>query len=331
MIRTSDPFRSRSGALLLCLALLAALPAAAQDWTGTGRVQGQVIDESGEPIAGAKVEIFLGAEGRGPEPVETNARGRWAFLGINYGVWSVRITKENYIPSEGNVQVGSQSRGTVRNTLREIPESQRVDPKAVAAKQMLDIGNEHLNAGRYAEARASYEEAMANLDPQYHPMILREVARAHYQEGNVAAAIDTLKQLLETEPENAQALKLVSEMLVAEGREAEAQEYAARLPDDMKLDPDSLANIGIDLYNDGKLGEAAEHFGGLIADYPDYALAYYYRGVAMLGMLGSVTDPDESQQLTGRARADFEKFLELDPESAKAAEAQSFLEYLSGS
>jgi hypothetical protein len=82
--------------LLTCAVLGAALcaPASAQDWKGRGRAQGRVVDEAGEPIAGASVRLYTGLGKSGPAPFLTNKKGSWSHLGLKLGMWTVEITAE---------------------------------------------------------------------------------------------------------------------------------------------------------------------------------------------------------------------------------------------
>jgi len=109
----------------------------------------------------------------------------------------------------------------------------------------------------------------------------------------------------------------VSDLLVAAGRMEEAQPYIALLPEDAKLDPNALANIGIDLYNSNDFAGAIEQFNLILQDQDDYAMGYYYRGLSLL-----------ATQQSADAASDLARFLELAPDHELAGEAQQFLEYL---
>ncbi len=232
---------------VLCLAL--SIPAMAQDWKGRGRAQGLVKDEAGEPIEGAMIRLYTGLGESGPELFPTEANGRWSFLGLKLGFWTVEITAEGKDVSTGTFQVQSQRIETLKTTLYTSEATEVVDEAALAAKEALGRGNDLLAQGQYAEARTEYNAALEGLDPQYHAMILMEIARTYSLAGDTEGTIASLETLLEQEPENENALKLISDLLVAEGRMEEAEPYIALLPEGATLDPDALANIGIDLYN----------------------------------------------------------------------------------
>jgi Carboxypeptidase regulatory-like domain len=78
----------RIGAGAMVLAEAAAL--SAQVWPGgNGRLDGTVVDQNGNPIADATVQLRL--KGQGPD-LETDKKGKWAILGITGGTWNVDVS-----------------------------------------------------------------------------------------------------------------------------------------------------------------------------------------------------------------------------------------------
>jgi tetratricopeptide (TPR) repeat protein len=342
----------RRATLGLVLALLAA-PALAQDWAGRGRLQGQLKDEAGQPVDGARLTFRKGAAGvdaatPGPEPVLSNAKGRWAIGGLGQGVWSVLIEKPGFMPSEGQLSVneyGSAPSAVI--TLKRPSAEATAAAEAQSARGLLEAGNALLAAGKWPQARAEYEKALALLEPPYHPLILRGIAqtyaqeqdypaaiarlqqalsiadeietlhllaRVQHQSGQVQAAIETLKQTLAAQPDDVPTLRLISELLIDAGRQAEAQPYLSRLPAGTAIDPVTLLNSGIRMYNEQKLAEAWATFDQVVTANPQLADGYYYRGLTALG-LGKLAE----------GKADLEKVLALAPDHARAAEVREML------
>lgn len=309
--------------------LLSGLPAAAQSWAGKGRLQGEVTGEDGKPVAGAKVTLRKGdgavdPKADGPKPVMTNDRGKWSMLGLTQGAWGVLIEKEGFQTSEGQVQVNEFGinpairvklvSGAPKAPAGAAPAAPSEGEQALSS---IERGNALLQQEKFAEARAEYEKAIAGLEPVNHPPLLRGIARTYYQEKKADQAIATLKKALEIKPDDVESLRLISNLLVAEGREPEAQAYMARLPQGETVDPATLLNVGIKYYNEGKLQEALAQFDRVAKENPGLADAFYYRGLAQLGLNKSA-----------EAKADFQKVLELDPKHPKAAEVKDFIESL---
>lgn len=181
----------------------------------------------------------------------------------------------------------------------------------------LQMANSYQQEGRYAEAREQYETVLPNLLPEGQAQVLLTIAQGYGMERDNAAAISTLQRAVELAPGNAQVLQLLADLLMREGRDAEAQEYLAQLPADAELPTDMVLNMGIRYYNDGKMSEALDFFERAVAEHPEEPEAYYYRGLTYL-----------SQGRNDEARADFHKLLALDPDSSRKGEVEEFLKFL---
>jgi tetratricopeptide (TPR) repeat protein len=304
---------------LVAVAQMTAAPASPQDWAGRGRLQGVVKNEQGSPLEGAKVSLRQdGQEGQGPEPLLTDKRGKWAYLGLAAGQWSVFIEYEGYVPSEGSVEVSQFGPGqTLGVVLRPIPEEELAKSAAAEALARIEEGNALLEQGDYVAARRAYTEALAGFEQESHPSILTGIARTYYKQGDSEQAIDTLEKALELAPDDEDSLRLIISLLVATDREEEAQTYMERLPEGSSIDPDALLNLGIKAYNDNDLETALGYFDRAVAENLDVADAYYYRGLCLLNM-----------SRNEEAEADFRRLLELAPDHPRAEEVRQFLEYI---
>jgi tetratricopeptide (TPR) repeat protein len=314
--------------LLAALTLAAGVPAQGQAWAGRGRLQGTVKDESGKPVEGAKITLRKGTDRvdpktDGPAPLTTDKNGKWSTLGLAQGPWGILIEKEGFIPSEGQAPVNEFGPSPPINvTLKVIPKEvlQKAEQESAAgqAKAAIERGNALLNEGKYAEARAAYQEGMAKLeDKTVHPAILRAIADTYFRENKIDQAIETLKQALALAPDDVDSLRLITTILVGAGREAEAQVYMAKLPQGTTLDPNTVLNVGIKAFNEGKMDQALAQFDRAVKENPNLADAYYFRALVYL-----------NQGKNAQAKADLQKLLELDPKSKYADDAKAFLKDL---
>jgi tetratricopeptide (TPR) repeat protein len=317
--------------LLATLTLAAGVPVWGQAWAGRGRLQGTVKDESGKPIEGAKITLRKGTDGvkpedDGPAPLKTDKNGKWSTLGLAQGTWGILIEKEGYIPSEGQAPVNEFGPAQPINvTLKLIPKEVQQQAAAASgnakAKAAFEQGNASLAAGKWAQARAQFEEGLGFLeepkDTAVQVSVLRAIADTYNKENNVDQAIATLKQALQIAPDDVASLQLISTLLVNQGKEKEAEAYIAKLPAGTKIDPNSMLNVGIKAFNEGKMDEALAHFDRVVKDNPDFADAYYYRALAFL-----------NQDKKAEAKADLQKLLALDPNNKYAKDAQEMLKDL---
>jgi tetratricopeptide (TPR) repeat protein len=318
---TTRSIRLIGAALLAALTALGAAgsPLLAQEWAGRGRMQGIVTDEQGKPVEKATVTFRRGEAG--PKPIQTDGKGRWAVGGLGQGEWKVLIEKQGYQLSEGTVRVNEYGAAPAIPVVLKKAVAQAPSPEQTKGSEAVGYitkGNELIAAKQYAEARTEYQKALPLLDAETQPPVQRGIAMTLYQEGKVDQAVDTLKTgVLATHPDDPQALQLIVNWLVGAGKEEEAKQYIARLPQGTAIDPSSLLNLGIKAYNDQKLDEAAGHFDRVVKENPQLPDAYYYRGLVYL-----------AQSKTAEAKADFQKVLEIDPKHDKADEVREFLKSL---
>src|SRR5437868_12273234 len=108
------------------------------------------------------------------------------------------------------------------------------------------------------QARASYEEGMAKLegaklDKQEQKdavaatrlSVLQTMAGIDYELGETDKAVGRLKEVLTAKPGDVGVLKLLINILMQAGREADAKAYMAQLPAGEKLDAVTVLNMGI--------------------------------------------------------------------------------------
>jgi hypothetical protein len=314
------PSRIRSIVLLIAVATAVALPLSAQDWKGRGRLTGVVTNDQGQPVEGATVTIKKEGTGDGPDPIATDKKGRWAMGGLATGTWEVTVELPGHVTAAGATKVieGNIPSDPIRIELRPVPKESAEAVEAVkqnATASTIEQGNQLLTAGKYAEARAQYQTALATIeeDAKKAPLLVG-IAQTYAAEGNKAEALKTLEQSLVYKPGDEKTLRTLVDILVAEGREAEAQKYLAQLPAGTTVDPNALLNMGIKKYNDKDVAGALELFDRVVRENPNLPDAYYYRALAYL-----------NQGKTEEAKADFAKLLEIAPGHEMAAEAKEFL------
>ena len=312
-----------AGALLAGFLLATAV--SAQGWAGRGRLSGTVEDLEGNPIEGASVKLTL--DGAGPEEVETNRRGRWVRAGLRSGEWIVLVSKPGFVPTEHAVTLNEYATGGDRPVLEtelELAEAAAAgaaaladDAASQAARALLEQGNGLLAVEDFEGAIAVFSEALPSLPDGAKASVLVIIAQNQVRLERDDEAIANLEKALVLAPENVDALRLISRRLTALGRSEEAQPYLARLPEDLQADPEILLREGVDLYNQNDFEGAVEKLTAAIEGEPEWADAYYYRGLARMA-----ASQNEA------AAADFRKLLELAPDGERAEEAKQFAEYL---
>ena len=312
-----------AGALLAGFLLAAAV--SAQGWAGRGRLSGTVEDPEGNAVEGASIKLTL--DGAGPEDVETNRRGRWVRAGLRSGEWIVLVSKPGFVPTEHTVTLNEYATGGDRPVLKTELEpigagaagtaALADDASAQAARGLLEQGNGLLAVEDFEGALAVFSEALPSLPDGAKASVLVIIAQTQARLERDDEAIANLEKALALAPENVDALRLMSRRLTVLGRSEEAQQYLERLPEDLRADPEILLREGVDLYNRNDFEGAVEKLTAAIEGEPEWADAYYYRGLARMA-----ASQNEA------AAADFRKLLELAPDGERAEEAKQFAEYL---
>lgn len=317
-------YRIRIAALGIAGLLLATL-LSAQGWAGRGRLSGTVEDSEGNAVEGASIKLTL--DGAGPEEVATNRRGRWVRAGLRSGEWIVLVSKPGFVPTEHAVTLNEYATGGDRPVLETELEPVGAaaagaaaltdDAAAQAARGLLEQGNGLLAVEDFEGALAVFSEALPSLPDGAKASVLVIIAQTQVRLERDDEAIANLEKALALAPENVDALRLMSRRLTVLGRSEEAQQYLERLPEDLRADPEILLREGVDLYNQNDFDGAVEKLTAAIEGEPEWADAYYYRGLARMA-----ASQNEA------AAADFRKLLELAPDGERAEEAKQFAEYL---
>jgi Flp pilus assembly protein TadD len=316
-------FLRRYLVLLFVVTICAAVsvPATAQEWSGTGRVAGEVRDGDGQPVAGAKVYYEMPQDRSvGPPPFVTNKKGRYGFLGLRGGRWIVRVEADGFYGWTSPAPVDVYSRGKTDDAeivLERIPEEELIARARYEANEDLREGDKLAKEGDYDGARKEYEKVMAELDESDHPVVLSLIATTYMNEGNYPQAKATLERSLAIDPDHLASLKNMCAIVSSEGKLEEAEALLAKIPADEQVHPSTLMNIGLAHFNRGEMEQAKVYLDRVIRDNPEVADAYHFRGLTNLN-LGNIEG----------ARADFEHVLEVAPDSPRVPEVKEYLSYL---
>lgn len=304
--------------------LLAAAPALlAQEWRGgRARVEGSVKNEKGEPIAGAKVSLRWKGHPEGPD-LTTDKKGKWAILGIVGGSWNIDFEAPGYVSRQISVELKETERSPsidIQLAPAQPPverEELMVGGKRISKEtaEAIEKGNAAMTASSFAEARAQYLKAVPEL-PDNAPLLMR-LAAAYYAEGNAEEAVKYAKKVVERDPEDAGAWRMIAEMELQGGNLDAGMAALEKVPPEKIRDGQPYLNMGILLYNKKKSAEAEAALNKAIGIQPDLADAYYMRGLARLQL-----------KKKAEAKADLQKYLELAPSGAEAKDVREILKTL---
>lgn len=294
------------------LIAVAVAPTFAQDqeWKGPAKLSGKVVDAQGKGIKTAFVKLRLGSTGTGPLDIKVKSSGEFEAKGLAAGEWKIEAQAVNYLVVRVSVQLTEQGNAQpVQLTLVAFAEP----PLTKEQQQTLDQADGLLKAGKFAEARAGYEQVLTARPDVV--LINRSIAFTYGSEGNNAAALKYLDKVLEKTPGDADMLQAAISAATDLGDLNRAMVYVSRLNFAQVTEPNLLVNVSISMMNKQQPEDALKLLGTIMQNFPQYPLGYFYSGLARLRM-----------QNIPEGRADLEKFVSIaPPETPQVKQAQDLL------
>jgi len=298
---------STRSALLALLVLL--VPAASALAVGQGRLQAEVVDENGKPVAGVTVRATndqIGYDGT----FETNKSGKFQMLVVDATrTYSLTLSKPGYrtVNEPTKLDPGGITRKTF--TLPSEGAAPAAAPSAPAAgsNKAVNAFNEGvraLQAGDKATAKAHFLEA-TELDPKM-PQPQSILAGIYFDEKDYAKAIEASQRLLEITPDDVRALQTLYDAYSATGDKAKAEEALARLSSLEGGGTDAairVFNLGAEAARVGDVEGAMANFRKAVELDPD--LAPGHAALARLHL-----DREEHDEALAAA----DKALDIDPD-----------------
>jgi len=304
--------------ILLAAALVLGLPAATAT-AQTGAARGKVLDEQGQPIEGAKIELdFKGGVTRKFE-TKTNKKGEFTQVGLQSGLYDITVTKEGYQPelTGSRISLGDPT------YLKDIKLKKAgagggaaggAGNPAAALQASFKAALEMTQAGKLDEAEAAYKDLLTKA-PSI-PEIHYNLAFVYTQKKDWANAEASYQKALELKPDYSDAMLALTRMYQDSGQQQKAVDFMAKAAG--SGDAKMLFNLGIMYLNTGKSEEAIQALQKAEAADPANAEVQYHLGTLYVG-----------QNKIPDAIAKLEKYLSMNPNNPQnVATAQGLLQAL---
>jgi len=303
----------KKSALILgiILTLAASSFVAGQDWKGKGRLGGLVLDQSGAPLEGVTVKLFSLKAQEGTE-VKTDKSGRWMAAWIRSGGWNVDFEKIGFAPKKIVVEI-SESKKNPDIEIR----LDKVEGLVITdeVRDLLTRGNELFDQKDYAGALALYEQILAKF-PDAYPVYMN-VGNCQFAAEKYDLAEQSYLKLLEKDPKNVNALIAIGNCYANRGDSAKAMEWYGKVEFEKIEDPIVLYNLGTSYYNNAKFEDALRFYQKAVTVQKGSPDALFQLGLTYLNL-----------QKNAEAITAFEDYLKIDPDSGRAGQVRSFLDYL---
>jgi tetratricopeptide (TPR) repeat protein len=195
----------------------------------------------------------------------------------------------------------------VRPAAAAAPAEKKVDPSVVAFNEGAALFNE----GKHAEAIAKFEAAVAAK-----PDLIagwEALAKSYLNIKNYPKAIESANKALEIDPEETAMYTILFNAYTATGDKAKAAEAKAKMPADAGI----LFNDAAKLINSGKDSAAEALLKQAVVANDKFGPAYYELGMIYV-----------RAGKNAEAKANLEKYLELEPNGKDASTAKEMLKYV---
>ena len=307
-----------AGAVII---LLTAGLAIGQAGRGIARMGGTVVDKDGKPVEGAKVTAVFDQPAGSTFETTTNKKGEWVFMGVGTGNWLVTATAKGCLP----VTVSTYVRQLEKNPKVVIKMEKQAAGSGVvqdeATFQTLEEGNVFFKDGKYDTALTMYEEFLTKNPGAY--QVLLNIGDCYREKGEYDKAIEKYNRLIEQSASDvtmgknlsAKGLAAIGLCLMKQGKLAESQDYFKKSIDMAPQDENLPYNVAEIYFSNQQIDDAIRYFelaSQIKPDWPDpylrVAFAYLNKGD------------------NAKAAENLEKFIKLEPETERTAQAKAILE-----
>ncbi len=305
----------------MVILLFTSSPLFPQAGAGRGRISGEVVDETGNPVVSAKLTLQFQENEEIVRETTTDKKGKWRIGGLGSGLWRITVSAEGFIPYQKTINVSQLERNPYLNIVLKKAEEQFFETAPEIG--LFEEGNKLFREERFEEAVAAFKKFLEKNPDLY---------QVHFSLGNCYKEMRDTEQALKeyqivlenVEERNEKDKKLKAKTLAAIGEcylkteeMDSAQDYFKQ---SLELSPDDeiLAyNVGEIYFAHQKLDGAIEYFKLASQIKPEWSDPYYKLGLVYL-------NKNESE----KAIEYLSKFLEKEPDSARSVNVKNIIDYL---
>ncbi|MBI2566008.1 MAG: tetratricopeptide repeat protein [Candidatus Schekmanbacteria bacterium] len=291
---------------------------------GRGRVTGSVVDQDDNPLEGAKV-VAKPTQGGNPREATTDDKGHFGLLGLTAGMYEISASKDGYNEHIKEVQISELSRNEALafKILKMQAQAGALGGESGAAGgegtgpspediELVRVGNELFNQGKYAEAAAEFEKFLAN-NPTVNEIRIN-AGNAYTKAGAYDKAREQFQKIIDVDASSSAAMTALANTYIAEGKPDQAGPYLEKAAELNPTDANLFFTIGSIHFRVKATEKAAAAFKKAIELKPEWPDPYVQLGYCQM-QLGD----------NEGAKASFKKLLELAPDHPEASVVKEFL------
>ena len=283
----------------------------------TGRVVGIVKDETGQPIKGATLSLENPEASPRNFTATSDDRGRFAVIGLKAGEWSLVAQAPGFVAEVARLVVRATTPSAPLLTLRRAPAPPPSALGSIGAKDLqsdLRSADQMFNAQQWDQAIAAYKSILAKTPAL--SVINLQVAAAYRSKKDYDGALVAYNDLLKAEPTSDKARVGLGQTYMERG-DLGAAANALNQATQQGASKEVLFTMGEIEAARGNTDEAVKWYQKASADDPNWGKPLLKLGLTAMNK-GDRTD----------AAAKMQRVIAVDPMSAEAAQAKTFIEQM---
>lgn len=290
---------------------------ATEAFAQTGSVIGKLVDDKGNPVAGAECTIELSGGGGRRTKTKSKDNGSFVKAGLRPGTYTIRCEKEGFRPLPLQTRVSGFGQGDLgRQVMFPLAEGELSERDHGRATALLAEVTDATESGDDAETLKKLFELYEMMPTSTE--ILFNIAGTYESMGDMENAVDYYTQTAEANPDLAYDSWLaVGDIHGKARRWADAAAAMKKAMDIKQIDPVAMFNFAVYAQNAGDADAATVAYEQTIEIDPNRAIVYYQLGLISVGKAENEA-----------AVAYFEKFIALAPDHDKVDEAQGVIDAL---
>jgi tetratricopeptide (TPR) repeat protein len=294
----------------------------AQEHLGKGRINGEVVDEKGEPVEGALIVVVSHKHKTRLEGT-SDKKGHFAVAGMGTGMWRITASKKGYTSSSVDLNVRQLTANPpITFTLKKLTGFAALTSDEESFK-MFDRGNQLINEGQYDEAMKVFEEFSVK-----HPEIYQvhlNIGSCYLKKGDLNKAEEEFKLVLDKtlatlgdyKRDPATTLRAFSglgEIYIKKEDFDTGQRYFSQALEISPEDEVAAYNVAEVFFSHQKIDEAIKYFELAIKIKKEWPKPYLKLGYVYLNK-GDFAKSVEY----------FNKFIQMDPENPEVPEVKNII------
>jgi len=307
---------------ILFLVFCTVLVTFAQEHMGTGRINGTVVDEGGQPMEGVLI-VVESMEYKTKLQGYSDKKGNFAVAGLGTGKWRITATKEGYNSSYLDMNVRQLRRNPPINVKLKKLTGLAPSMADEDSFKLFDKGNLLIKEEKYDEALVVFKEFLRENTKIYHSHL--NIGTCYLKKGELDKAEEEFKLVLDETMENfgdykkdpqgsLRAFTGLGEIYIRKEDFETAQKYFAQALDISPEDEVAAYNVAEVMFSHQKVDEAIKYLELSIQIKKYWSKPYIKLGYAYLNK----GDFDKSLEY-------FNKFIEMDPENSEVPNVKNII------